>query len=452
MPGRAARDALFSGTIHFAQVTFHTNSGDFVIPDADMNIIVQYAQHAIVPIAEYAAQYGPNSVAVSSTLITDTVDVPSGNYSKNDLHGFVNDIASANGIPSNDCIFVVSPQGVSSPDVGGDTAATHDIANLPFIVGGVFAANLTLADDADVYAMLVSHEIAEMVVDPLVDGQNPEVCDPCDINCGNLTQISFDEFDNFLGFNQSSPPGEFPFTYYICAVVKSDGAADCPASAANCQYAPVIQDAQFLILKSTYNKDDLAGSPPVSPAFWMQISGYTNAELGLSGRPTSGDPQPGARHHRRHRPDVQPGPVRRPDSGHFRQPADYPGRTAPDRADRPELPAEPPGIPLPLYDLVQRQRGVRCLAARGGGLPDAELHLHHRPSDPHRSGVNRTSRRPEPVFQGHRPGEPGGLPVLAQLRPALLQGGGFGWTAKRQHVQRHHHRGGRRRGGSSPAR
>jgi hypothetical protein len=289
LPGRNARDALFNGTIHFAQVTFHTNSGDFVIPDADMNMIVQYAQHAIVPITEYAAQYGPNSIAVSPTLITHTVNVPSGSYSKSDLHGFVNDMASANGIPSSDCIFVVSPQGVSSPEVGSNSGY-HDIANLPFIVAGVFAANLTLADDADVYAMVVSHEMAEMVVDPFVDGQNPEVCDPCDINCSNLTRIYFDAFDNFLGFNQSSPPGGFPFTYYICAVVKPDGAADCPASATNCQYAPIIQDAQFLILKSTYNKDDLAGSPPIAPAFWIQISGYTDAELGLSGPANLGNP------------------------------------------------------------------------------------------------------------------------------------------------------------------
>src|SRR5262249_11786693 len=31
VPGRAARDALFSGTIHFAQVTFSTPGGDLVV-------------------------------------------------------------------------------------------------------------------------------------------------------------------------------------------------------------------------------------------------------------------------------------------------------------------------------------------------------------------------------------------------------------------------------------
>ena len=45
-PGRDARDALFSGTVHFAQITFHTSSGDKVIATADINQIVQYTQHA----------------------------------------------------------------------------------------------------------------------------------------------------------------------------------------------------------------------------------------------------------------------------------------------------------------------------------------------------------------------------------------------------------------------
>ena len=69
VPGRTARDALFSGTIHFAQITFRTNRGNKVVPTADMNQIVQYTQNALVPISEYASEYGPNSVSVSPTLL-----------------------------------------------------------------------------------------------------------------------------------------------------------------------------------------------------------------------------------------------------------------------------------------------------------------------------------------------------------------------------------------------
>ena len=87
-----------------------------------MNMIVQYAQHAIVPIAEYATQYGPNSIAVSSTLITHTVNVPSGSYSKDDLRGFVNDMASAN-------VFVAGRHFRYQPS-GSDVARMETVATM----------------------------------------------------------------------------------------------------------------------------------------------------------------------------------------------------------------------------------------------------------------------------------------------------------------------------------
>ena len=237
LPGRNARDALFSGTVYFAQVTFQTNAGNLVIPTADMSVIVEYARHAIIPISEYAAQYGPTTVSISSNLLPYTVNVPNASYTDADLQGWVNDIISRNGLPSNSCIFVISPQGLTAPNVGGNSGY-HGKANSPYIVAGVFAQNLTLQDVPDVYAMVVSHELAEMIVDPNVDGANPEVCDPCDINCGNLTRAYFDAADNYLGSNQASPPSGFNYSYYVCAVVTPNGASTCPATAAECQYAP----------------------------------------------------------------------------------------------------------------------------------------------------------------------------------------------------------------------
>ena len=237
VPGKGARDALFSGTIHFAQITFQTSGGNLVIPTADMNQIVSYAQHAIVSLSQYAAQYGPNSVTVSSTLVTKTVSVPTGNFTDSDLQSWVNALVSDNGLPTNSCIFVVTPQGVNAANVGGN-AGYHSKANVPYVVAGVWATGLTLADVPDVYAMVVSHEIAEMIVDPNVGGGDPEVCDPCDLNCNNLTRCYFDATDNFLGSNQLTPPSGFIFSYYVCAVVKPDGATNCPAAVADCSYAP----------------------------------------------------------------------------------------------------------------------------------------------------------------------------------------------------------------------
>ncbi len=284
VPARAARDDLFSGTVHFAQVTFHTSAGDRVIPTADMNQIVQYAQHAIVPISEYAAQYGSNAVSISPTLLTFTASVPSGSYTDADLQGWVNGMVSTHGLPSDSCIFVVSPPGLAAADVGGN-AGYHGKADIPYVVAGVFATGLTLADEPDVYAMVVSHEISEMIVDPNVDGANPEVCDPCDLNCSNLTRCYFDAADDFLGSNQATPPSGFTFSYYICAVVKPAGAVDCPASSGNCAYAPVLQGCQLILDKSTFGEDEvrvqLPGTASYPAAYWVALDGFTAAELGF---------------------------------------------------------------------------------------------------------------------------------------------------------------------------
>lgn len=237
LPGKNARDPLFSGTIHFVQVTFQTNGGNLIISTPDMNTIVQYAQHAIGPISEYASQYGSNSVSVSPNFLTHTVSVPTASFTDSDAQGWVNDIVNLNSLPTSSCVVIVCPQGLSAPELGGN-AGYHSKASVPYILLGVFAQNLTLQDLPDVYAMVVSHETAEMIVDPNVDGNNPEVCDPCDINCSNLTRIYFDASNNFVGANQASPPGGFSFAFYICAVVKPEGASSCPASSADCAYAP----------------------------------------------------------------------------------------------------------------------------------------------------------------------------------------------------------------------
>jgi hypothetical protein len=291
IPGRGSRDALFSGTIHFAQITFQTSGGNLVIPTADMNQIVSYAQHAIVSLSEYSSQYGPNSVSVSSTLLTKSVNVPTANFTDGDLQGWVNALVTDNGLSANSCIFVVTPQGITAANVGGNSGY-HSKANIPYIVAGVFATGLTLADVPDVYAMVVSHEIAEMIVDPNVGGGDPEVCDPCDINCGNLTRCYFDASDDFLGSNQLTPPGGFAFSYYVCAVVKPTGSSDCPASSANCAYAPVLQQCQFIIDKSTFGEDEVRVTSSYPAAYWVALDGFTAAELGFNSPADLNSPAP----------------------------------------------------------------------------------------------------------------------------------------------------------------
>jgi hypothetical protein len=238
VPARHVAGALFSGTVYFAQVTFQTSGSDLVVKTADMKQIVQYARHAIVPISEYAEQYGSNTVKVSPTLLTFTASAPpQGIYTDTDVQGWVDQMVSANSLPRASCIFVVSPQGVIIAGVGRNSGH-HLKAKVPYAVAGVWDTGLTLADNLDVYAMAVSHELAEMIVDPDGDYTNPEVCDGCDLYCGNLTRSYFDASDNYLDSNHASPPGGLTFSYYICAVEKPAGAGDCPASSANCAYAP----------------------------------------------------------------------------------------------------------------------------------------------------------------------------------------------------------------------
>jgi hypothetical protein len=239
VPAGQVGGARFSGTVHFAQVTFQTSGGNRVIPTAAMQQIVQYAQHAIVPISKYAAQYGPNTVRISPTLLTFTAG-PKNLYSYQDVQGWVNQMVAASGLPSaSSCIFVVSPPGVMIEGVGGNSGY-HLKADVPYAVAGVFASELTLADNPDVYAMAVSHELAEMIVDPNANPAMPEVCDVCDGSCNNLTRCYFDASDKYLGSNQASPASGFPFSYYTCAVVRPARAAGhCLASYADCGYAPV---------------------------------------------------------------------------------------------------------------------------------------------------------------------------------------------------------------------
>jgi hypothetical protein len=219
-------------------VTFHAPGQHFVIPTADMNTIVQYAQRAIVPINEYASEYGSPRASVSPNILTYSVNLRRRAYNDANVKAWVNDIASKQNLPATDAVVIASPQGLSATDVDAN-AGYHGLANLAYTIFGVFAQNLTMQDEQDTYAMVVSHEIAELIVDPRANDANPEVCDPCDLNCGsqNLNRAYFDAQNKYLGTVRALPPA-FNFAFYICAVVKPAGATGCPAPHVDCVYPP----------------------------------------------------------------------------------------------------------------------------------------------------------------------------------------------------------------------
>jgi hypothetical protein len=108
---------------------------------------------------------------------------------------------------------------------------------VPYIFVNVTGSGFTLQDLQDYYALAVSHEIAEMVVDPRADGSNPEVCDGCGPNCEPVLRDYFDAAGAYLKTSVAFPP-PFGFGFYINAIVKPSAAAQCPAPDSACAYAP----------------------------------------------------------------------------------------------------------------------------------------------------------------------------------------------------------------------
>ncbi len=180
-PHAAASAPLFRGTLVFAAVTFRTSSGSVSVAPADLGVAMDFARLAAVPIVAYATQYGPNAVAVGAQPVPFTASVPSGRYNDQALQGWVNAIVSVNRLPADSCVVVLNPQGVVNTDadpsqgVGG----YHGFASVPYCFVNAMGTGFTVPDQTDIYALALSHEIAEMVVDPRADLGNPEVCDPC---------------------------------------------------------------------------------------------------------------------------------------------------------------------------------------------------------------------------------------------------------------------------------
>jgi len=234
--GAEAVDPLLQGVLLFARLVAAIRPQNSIITmsDADVATALNYAVKASGPISQYAAQYGRNSIAVSTLVVPIFVqlDVPS--YSDAQLQTWVNQVAF-----STACVVVLNPLGLLNTDadpakgIGG----YHSKANVPYIFVNVLGQNLTLADEGFFYAGSLSHEIAEMAVDPLVDGRNPEVCDPCGPNCVSTFLDYFDSGGNYIATSQAFPP-PFTYSFFINGIVASPFATQCPAPAKACNYPP----------------------------------------------------------------------------------------------------------------------------------------------------------------------------------------------------------------------
>jgi hypothetical protein len=231
---------LFNGTLVFAQVSFAVpNKPPSSVSAADTQVAIAYATLAVVPIQRYASQYGPNSVGVWPVAIPYTARLRGTSFTKAEFEGWVDDVAGfmRKQQVSNPCIVVLHNRGLpNSPTFTGEVNSFHSRTGngAPYCYCLVFGQNLSVADNnhvfnnkpkEKVYAHILSHEIAEMVVDPLGDDSNPEVCDACTDACGANLFTLFDQNGVFMGATADTASAS-GYKFFVNPIVRSDVALD----------------------------------------------------------------------------------------------------------------------------------------------------------------------------------------------------------------------------------
>lgn len=231
-PSAAAK--LFAGTVHFVQVNF----GASVVSSTDMATAMQYATSAASPIAAYCSAYGPCALSVDPNVVSGVVMPTGSTYSDADLQKVVDAVASQYGFPPGDAVVVLSPQDATNTDapVGQGVLGYHGFTGkYAYSFVNLLGSGLTLGDADRLYAVALSHELAEMTVDPAADDSNPEVCDPCAGNCGLTYYQSFAQDGAYLGGGLTPASG---YAFFINSVCLPANVAQCPPDGSACTYAP----------------------------------------------------------------------------------------------------------------------------------------------------------------------------------------------------------------------
>lgn len=239
IPKDQAVGPLFNGILYFVQIKFKRPSGDAItLKDGDIKTSIDYATLAANPIALYAKFYGKNIgsipvIKVHNTMLSYEVPFTHNRYTDNDLEVWVDQIVSHNKdiIDSSRDICIVIMNDISGPvqnsdadpnQVGGYHFNTS--ANTPYCFCNVYGTDITIDDPRAVYAGVLSHEIAEMTVDPVPKRiENPECCDACAPNCNGNYFTYFDNNNNYLGGLRTNNPTSFgqKYKYYINSIVSA---------------------------------------------------------------------------------------------------------------------------------------------------------------------------------------------------------------------------------------
>jgi len=240
---------LFNGTLYFVHITFTTPNGTFSISDEDAQTIINYSKRAIMPISKYCLQYGPNSLKVSDRMIKHSVNLDTNIFSTPQLEKIVNDIVETNNLPkdSSTCIVILNNKQGPKCREHLNALGWHEAAepnDIPYCFCHIRGQNMTIEDSQNHYAQVVSHEIAEMTVDPLTRERNPEVCDACAPNCGVNFFSFFDNDDNYLDTRQDLNQPDY--AYFINSICRRD------------LYDPTNQCAIGHVPGQTNHRDEMA--------------------------------------------------------------------------------------------------------------------------------------------------------------------------------------------------
>ena len=278
-----ASGPLFSGTLVLAQLQFQVaGQPPSAIAMSDVQTALDYASLALIPMQRYISQYGNCDVGVWPDVIPFPVNLPSASFNVSTFEAWVDQIAQTarNGEASNPCVVILhNRQLPGAAQFTGNRNSFHGMTGngTPYCYSLVFTQNLTIADPGHFYADKLSHEIAEMIVDPKADDSNPEVCDPCAGNCNNIWFNLFDDNGVFIG-GTTDPATAQPYKFFINPIVSgavSVNGNGCIASGAaaeiGCVYPPPFVAGELL----SYTDDASPGnvSAPILVGFddWLQF-------------------------------------------------------------------------------------------------------------------------------------------------------------------------------------
>jgi hypothetical protein len=153
---------------------------------------------------------------------------------------WVDQIVAENAFSKNSCAVFLSPEGVLNVDADPEQSlGYHSVSpsGVPYVFVNISGRDFTVNDAADCFALGLSHTMAEMVVDPRAEITNPECCEPCGPSCASAMRDYFSADGDYMETSSEFPP-QFTYGFFVSAIVRPRGIANCPAPVQDCSYGP----------------------------------------------------------------------------------------------------------------------------------------------------------------------------------------------------------------------